>query len=55
MSLDVINFATKLLSQCIPVKVQYFKMKDWNSILFERDSDFSSMINHYLLKNNCFL
>ena len=50
MSLDVINFATKLLSKCIPVKVQYFKMKDWNSILFEKDSDFSSMINHYLLK-----
>ena len=50
MSLDVINFATKLLSNCIPVKVQHFKMNQWDSIIFEKDSDFSSMINHHLLK-----
>ena len=50
MPLDIINFATKLLSKCIPVKVQYFKMQEWDSIVFEEDSDFSSMINHHLLK-----
>ena len=36
MPLDIINFATKLLSKCIPVKVQYFKMQEWNSIVFRR-------------------
>ena len=50
MPLDIINFATKLLSKCIPVKVQHFKMQEWNSIVFEENSDFSSMINHHLLK-----
>ena len=50
MQLDIINFATKLLSKCIPVKVQHFKMHDWDSIVFKEDSDFSSMINHHLLK-----
>lgn len=50
MQLDIINFATKLLSKCIPVKVQHFKMQDWDSIIFKEDSDFSSMINHQLLK-----
>ena len=50
MQLDIINFATKLLSKCIPVKVQHFKMQEWDSIIFKEDSDFSSMINHHLLK-----
>ena len=50
MQLDIINFATKLLSKCIPVKVQHFKMQEWDSIVFEENSDFSSMINHHLLK-----
>lgn len=50
MQLDIINFATKLLSKCIPVKVQHFKMQDWDSIVSEEDSNFSSMINHHLLK-----
>ena len=50
MPLDIINFATKLLSKCIPVKVQHFKKCQWDSIVFEEDSDFSSMINHHLLK-----
>ena len=50
MPLDIINFATKLLSKCIPVKVQHFKMQEWDSIVFEENSDFSSMINHHLLK-----
>lgn len=50
MQLDIINFATKLLSKCIPVKVQHFKKCQWDSIVFEEDSDFSSMINHHLLK-----
>ena len=27
MQLDIINFATKLLSKCVPVKVQYLKME----------------------------
>ena len=50
MNLDIINFATKLLSKCIPVKVQHFKMHEWNDIIYEKDSDFSSMINYHLLK-----
>lgn len=50
MQLDIINFVTKLLSSCIPVKVQYFKINQWDSIIFEKDSDFSAMINHHLLK-----
>ena len=25
MQSDIINFATKLLSKCIPIKVQYFR------------------------------
>lgn len=50
MSLDIINFATKLLSKCVPVKIQYLKIKDWESIYFEKDSDFYSMINHHLVK-----
>lgn len=50
MQSDIINFATKLLSKCIPIKVQYFKMANWDFSNFEEDSDFSSMINHHLLK-----
>jgi len=50
MSLDIINFATKLLASCIPVKIQHFKMSQWDYIVFEKNSDFSSMINHHLLK-----
>lgn len=50
MSLDIINFATKLLSKCVPVKIQYFKMKELDSIYFEEDSNFYSMINYHLLK-----
>lgn len=50
MRSDIINFATKLLSKCIPIKVQYFKMANWDFSNFEEDSDFSSMINHHLLK-----
>lgn len=50
MQLDIINFATKLLSKCIPVKVQSLKMYQFDSIVFKEDSDFSSMINHHLLK-----
>ena len=50
MSLDIINFAKKLLSSCIPVNVEYFKMYKLNSIEYDKDSDFNSMINHYLLK-----
>ena len=51
MQLDIINFTTKLLSKCIPVKVRYFKKCQLDSIVFEEDSDFSSMINYHLL--NC--
>ena len=50
MQLDIINFTTKLLSKCIPVKVQHFKKYKWDSIAFEKDSDFFSMINYHLLK-----
>ena len=50
MQLDIINFATKLLSKCIPVKVQHFKKYKWDSMAFEKDSDFFSMINYHLLK-----
>ena len=50
MSLDIINFAKKLLSSCIPVNVEYFKMYKFDSIEYDKDSDFNSMINHYLLK-----
>ena len=44
MPLDIINFATKLLS-----KIQYFQNARVG-FHFEEDSDFSSMINHHLLK-----
>lgn len=50
MQLDIINFATKLLSKCIPVKVKHFKMYQFDSIIFKEDSDFYSMINYHLLK-----
>lgn len=50
MSLDIINFTTKLLSKCIPVKVQHFKMHKWDSIVYDKNSSFTSMINHHLLK-----
>lgn len=50
MQLDIINFATKLLSKCIPVKVQHFKNFQFDSSIFEEGSDFSSMINYHLLK-----
>ena len=36
MQLDIINFATKLLSKCIPVKVQHFKMFKCDSYYFEK-------------------
>ena len=50
MQLDIINFATKLLSKCVPVKVQHLKMIILDSITIEEISDFTSMINHHLLK-----
>ena len=50
MTLDSINFAINLLSKCIPINVQYFKMNKWDSIRFDENSDFSSMVNHHLLK-----
>ena len=50
MNLDIINFAKRLLSSCIPVNVEYFKMYKFDSIEYDKDSDFNSMINHYLLK-----
>ena len=50
MQLDIINFAIKLLSKCVPVKVQYFKMCEWDCINFDENLDFYSMINHHLLK-----
>ena len=50
MQLDIINFATKLLSKCVPVKVQHLKMNILDSITVEENSDFTSMINHHLLK-----
>ena len=50
MMLDRINFAIDLLSKCIPISVQYFKMNKWDSIRFDENSDFSSMVNHHLLK-----
>ncbi len=45
MALDIINFAIKLLSSCIPVKVQSFKMNQLDSIIYNENIDFSSMIN----------
>ena len=50
MQLDIINFATKLLSKCVPVKVQHLKMNKLDSITIKENSDFTSMINHHLLK-----
>lgn len=50
MQLDIINFATKLLSKCVPVKVQHLKMNKLDSITIKENSDFTSMVNHHLLK-----
>ena len=50
MQLDIINFATKLLSKCVPVKVQYLKMNKLDSITIKENSDFTSMVNHHLFK-----
>lgn len=51
MQLDVLDFTKKLLSKCIPVKVRQFKKCQLDSITFEEDSDFSSMVSYHLL--NC--
>ncbi len=48
MKLDVLNFVQKLLSKCIPVKVNYIKEIKLESFNFEESSDFSSMINFHL-------
>lgn len=50
MQLDVLDFTKKLLSKCIPVKVRQFKKSQLDSLVFEEDSDFSSMINYHLVK-----
>lgn len=50
MSLNTINFVKKLLSSCIPIKVQHFKVSQIESIEFNEVSDFSAMINHHLFK-----
>lgn len=50
MQLDILDFTKKLLSKCIPVKVRQFKKSQLDSLVFEEDSDFSSMINYHLVK-----
>lgn len=50
MQSDILNFTKKLLSKCIPVKVQQFKKSKLDYLIFEEDSDFSSMINYHLIK-----
>lgn len=50
MQLDILDFTKKLLSKCIPVKVRQFKKAQLDSLVFEEDSDFSSMINYHLVK-----
>ena len=50
MQLGILNFTKKLLSKCIPVKVQQFKKSNLDSLTFDEDSDFSSMINYHLIK-----
>ena len=50
MQLDILDITKKLLSKCIPVKVRQFKKSQLDSLVFEEDSDFSSMINYHLVK-----
>ena len=50
MQFDILDFTKKLLSKCIPVKVRQFKKCQLDSITFEENSDFSSMISYHLLK-----
>ena len=50
MQLDILDFTKKLLSKCIPVKVRQFKKCQLDCIVFEEDSDFSSMVSYHLLK-----
>lgn len=46
MNLDIINFTTRLLRKCLPVKVQYFEKYEFNNISFDEDLNFSSMENY---------
>lgn len=46
MNLDIINFTTRLLTKCLPVKVQYFEKYEFNNISFDEDLNFSSMKNY---------
>ena len=46
MNLDIINFTTRLLRKCLPVKVQYFEKYEFNNISFDEDLNFSSMKNY---------
>ncbi|WP_133013926.1 AraC family transcriptional regulator [Clostridium cuniculi] len=50
MQLDIVDFAKKLLSKCISVKVRYFQKSQLDSFIFEDYSDFSSMRDYHLLK-----
>ena len=50
MQLDILDFTKKLLSKCIPVKVRQFKKSQLDCIVFEVDSDFSSMVSYHLIK-----
>ena len=50
MQLDILDFTKKLLSKCIPVKVRQFKKCQLDSLIVEKYSDFSSMINYHLIK-----
>ena len=46
MNLDIINFTTRLLTKCLPVKVQYLEKYEFNNISFDEDLNFSSMENY---------
>lgn len=48
MKSDAITFATKLLSKCIPVNVEYYENYQYEEITFEKDLNFSSMINYHI-------
>lgn len=50
MQLDIVDFAKKLLSKCIPVKVRYFEKLQLDSIILEDYSNFSSMVDYHLIK-----
>lgn len=50
MQLDILDFTKKLLSKCISVKVQQFKKSSLDSLTFDENLDFSSMINYHLLR-----